>query len=516
MTEHALHACGHRRVLPRQRVGPPVQLPALRPPTYYWAMNQLPAEFPGHELVSAGLVDLAAGRETEASLLVAMAAPRLRALGFAVPPSLAEQPGHRLRVGAATMIVLWVLAGSTARAVGASVVLNAAPQTDTAQAIGYLNAQRAANGIPGDLINDAPLSEGCEQLTNLYQFKPGQYPHRELESQPGYTAAGAEAASSDQGGPPGDWSATANPWQDAPLHLESLFDPGATTAWYGETHGKWGTGRTCMGTARGRSFASPTFFSVPGDKTSGTDPSEVAAEEPFTPGMAVGIPSGTETGPTILMWAEGTDAILQGASLRDAHGAPVPVRVVTASTPAPMTPPGWPPWTGGVGGNFVIPTAPLSFASQYSLTAVWSDSAGRTLSQNVSFETAVSARAVQEREVGDVHCQPCAHGYLKASVARGKVRIAIAPAAHQSVFLTMWRGKFYCVVTSRPCPRPDRQLVADVLVKRTVHMTGASAVIPLPKARGGRGFEVGLVVGRFSALGYQWPGGQALRVQGTS
>jgi hypothetical protein len=59
-------------------------------------MNQVPVELPGHELVSAGLIDLAAGRETEASLLVAMAAPRLRALGFGVPPSLGEQPGHRL------------------------------------------------------------------------------------------------------------------------------------------------------------------------------------------------------------------------------------------------------------------------------------------------------------------------------------------------------------------------------------------------------------------------------------
>jgi hypothetical protein len=59
-------------------------------------MNEVPVELPGHELVSAGLVDLAAGRETEASLVVTMAAPRLRALGFDVPPSLAEQPGHRL------------------------------------------------------------------------------------------------------------------------------------------------------------------------------------------------------------------------------------------------------------------------------------------------------------------------------------------------------------------------------------------------------------------------------------
>jgi hypothetical protein len=59
-------------------------------------MNEVPVDLPGHELVSAGLADLAAGRETEASLVVAMAAPRLRALGLNVPPSVVEHPGHRL------------------------------------------------------------------------------------------------------------------------------------------------------------------------------------------------------------------------------------------------------------------------------------------------------------------------------------------------------------------------------------------------------------------------------------
>ena len=59
-------------------------------------MKDVPASFPGHELVSAGLADLAAGRESESSLLVAMAAPRLRALGFDVPAGGGERPSHRL------------------------------------------------------------------------------------------------------------------------------------------------------------------------------------------------------------------------------------------------------------------------------------------------------------------------------------------------------------------------------------------------------------------------------------
>jgi hypothetical protein len=50
---------------------------------------------PDYELVSGGLADLVAGRESEASLMVTMAAPRLRALGIDVPPA-AEGASHRL------------------------------------------------------------------------------------------------------------------------------------------------------------------------------------------------------------------------------------------------------------------------------------------------------------------------------------------------------------------------------------------------------------------------------------
>ena len=59
-------------------------------------MKDVPLGLPGHELVSAGLLDLAEGRESESSLLVAMAAPRLRRLGFDVPEGGGERPSHRL------------------------------------------------------------------------------------------------------------------------------------------------------------------------------------------------------------------------------------------------------------------------------------------------------------------------------------------------------------------------------------------------------------------------------------
>lgn len=52
------------------------------------------AGLPGADLIAAGLRDLAQGRETEASLLVQIGAPRLRQLGFVVPSH--DAPEHRL------------------------------------------------------------------------------------------------------------------------------------------------------------------------------------------------------------------------------------------------------------------------------------------------------------------------------------------------------------------------------------------------------------------------------------
>jgi hypothetical protein len=54
------------------------------------------APIPGSDLVRKGLADLAAGRETVEALLVAIGAPRLRRLGFAVPEHPFAMPEHRL------------------------------------------------------------------------------------------------------------------------------------------------------------------------------------------------------------------------------------------------------------------------------------------------------------------------------------------------------------------------------------------------------------------------------------
>ena len=51
---------------------------------------------PGGELIREGLADAAAGRQTIASLLVAVGAPRLRRAGLDVPDLGVAEPEHRL------------------------------------------------------------------------------------------------------------------------------------------------------------------------------------------------------------------------------------------------------------------------------------------------------------------------------------------------------------------------------------------------------------------------------------
>ncbi len=51
---------------------------------------------PGFEIVRQGLADLAQGLETVPALLVAIGAPRLRSLGFAIPEGTFASPEHRL------------------------------------------------------------------------------------------------------------------------------------------------------------------------------------------------------------------------------------------------------------------------------------------------------------------------------------------------------------------------------------------------------------------------------------
>jgi hypothetical protein len=62
-----------------------------------WPMNRKPhhASLPGEDLVETGLADLAQGQVSDCSLLLSIAAPRLRRLGIPVPPVQNSECGVR-------------------------------------------------------------------------------------------------------------------------------------------------------------------------------------------------------------------------------------------------------------------------------------------------------------------------------------------------------------------------------------------------------------------------------------
>jgi|SRR5215208_1075217 len=55
-----------------------------------------PPDLPGADLVFAGIDDLERGAETVPALLVSIGAPRLRRIGYAVPPNTPADPEQRL------------------------------------------------------------------------------------------------------------------------------------------------------------------------------------------------------------------------------------------------------------------------------------------------------------------------------------------------------------------------------------------------------------------------------------
>ena len=59
-------------------------------------VTEIPADFPGNDLVRDGIADLQQGRVTESAMVVSMAAPRLRRLGIDVSATSERVPSHRL------------------------------------------------------------------------------------------------------------------------------------------------------------------------------------------------------------------------------------------------------------------------------------------------------------------------------------------------------------------------------------------------------------------------------------
>lgn len=265
------------------------------------------------------------------------------------------------------------------------------------EALRLLNAQRAANGIPGDVVHAPGLSDGCAKHGNYIALNGGALTQGEDPAKPGYTAegdrqtlasSGPQALSSDT-----RWSETANPWLLQPIALYRLFDPEVTAAGYDDAHAV-----ACMRVAGGRAPpTAPELFSVPANGGAGVPISELNREAPYTPQQLAGIPAEQATGPNILLFTRGLrgSAPLAATSFSlTGPAGPVDARLVTEGTANEVGSGSW-----FRGGGVLVPAAPLAPFATYVARVAWhrdaeGDVPAADAEQVVGFETAGMANTI--------------------------------------------------------------------------------------------------------------------------
>jgi hypothetical protein len=246
-----------------------------------------------------------------------------------------------------------------------------------ADAIGYLNAQRAANGLPAGIVERADWSQACAQH-NHYERLNDDLTHDEDPARSGYTDAGAWAGQNAVLSAGDSW-ADGNPFQTAPLHLAQILAPRLAEMGVDEQD-EWVCATTWPGMTRPHPPGA-VLYSLPGDGVTGVTPSEIAAEWPFVPGDFVGLPEGTRTGPHLYVLADAPEEWLTvqitAASLTGPDG-PLEVRWVDNTTPTvgSYIPPG----------GIVIPTRPLRARGVYA-ASVTATVAGVAVTRTWNFTT---------------------------------------------------------------------------------------------------------------------------------
>jgi hypothetical protein len=246
--------------------------------------------------------------------------------------------------------------------------------------VSFINAQRAANGIPAGIVEDPALSDGCAKH-NAYDAQNNTLTHKEDATKPGYTPEGDTAAQTSVLYTGGPWTATSNPFETAPIHLHQLFAPRMDRMGASE-NGGYGCATTLASLNRPAPPADVTY-TYPGDGREGWPVAQTASEGPHPPGFFVGIPEGTQTGPYLYAMFDGpdlgpgTDASMGSATLTGPAG-PVDVAVVDNTTPGLE---GYLPT-----GVEVIPRAPLTAFTPYT-AGVSAIVGGRVFTHQWTFTT---------------------------------------------------------------------------------------------------------------------------------
>ncbi|MDQ8045011.1 MAG: hypothetical protein AAGC46_03720 [Solirubrobacteraceae bacterium] len=279
----------------------------------------------------------------------------------------------------------FALAVTSAAAAVVAAPAAARDQLSGPQEIAFLNAQRASNGIPGDLVENPAMTDACAKHMNYIAVNGGGLTHSEDSAKPGYTPEGAMAGSSSVLTSAGSafTSTGVDQFETAPIHLMQMLSPWVTSS--GASGGCLNTLAAQFGYfgATLRAFAAPTTFTYPGDGSIAVPAKESASEGPYIPGAFVGLAnanntSGPVTGPHLFFYNAGPAVSWRGA-YADARGhftavsltgpsGPVAVKSVDNDTTAPGLDPIGPYLSPG---GILIPVSPLVPNQRYTATVTF-------------------------------------------------------------------------------------------------------------------------------------------------
>jgi Carboxypeptidase regulatory-like domain len=241
-----------------------------------------------------------------------------------------------------------------------------------------LNAERAADGLPAGLTLASRWSAECAAHDD-YERGNGVLTSSENPDSSGASVGGAWAGlNSDLAG--GRWTPTANPWENAPIHLLALLAPSLSVVGIDDSDGY-----QCVTTYPGLVRA-PTstdrISTYPAGGAKHVAPSEQARESPFVPGQFVGIPSGRTAGRELFVYLNlahqtGQAPVHVLSAKLMAGGRAVAVRWVDSQTP-----------TLGryLPGAILIPVRPLRPRTRYTAAVSMQDRSA-TLTRRWSFTT---------------------------------------------------------------------------------------------------------------------------------
>lgn len=281
----------------------------------------------------------------------------------------------------------------------------------SAEAVAKLNAARAANGIPGDLTVHAGMSDGCAKHLN-YLMLNNLFTHDEDPALPGYTPEGAKQVDGAGGSEVLSGTATwddqwSDPWADAPLHLQAMFDPLATESGWADA-GEL----SCMRFGYARADERPAgIYTLPGDGATGVPPiQDSSGEGPYSTADVAGVPD--RTGYNLLLWRIGGPDQIAAASLTGPRGA-VDVRPIDSRSPTPTGGTLWDP--------AIVPAVPLDAGARYTASVRFTDGATRTW----SFTTATDRTGLDRTEDASGSREPVSAGAEADGTALTTQRVTV-------------------------------------------------------------------------------------------